>query len=43
MPRDFSVHAAMVVKMATGQSVEPEPEPPVKNPHAVALERLGGL
>jgi len=43
MPRDFNVHAAMVVKMATGQPVEPEPPEPEKNPHAVALGRLGGL
>ncbi len=44
MPRDFNQHAAMVVKLATGQPVEPEPEPPKeKNPNAVALGRLGGL
>lgn len=43
MPRDFNQHAAMVVKMATGQPVELEPEAPVKNPAAVALGRLGGL
>ena len=45
MPRDFNQHAAMVVKMATGQiEPEPEPEPPKeKNPNAVALGRLGGL
>lgn len=43
MPRDFNQHAAMVVKMATGQPVEPEPEAPAKNPHAVALGRMGGL
>jgi len=44
MPRDFNQHAAMVVKLATGQPVEPEPEPTKeKNPHAVALGRLGGL
>lgn len=45
---DFSVTAFRVVQEATGQ-VEPEPkqiEPELvegKNPHAVALGRLGGL
>jgi hypothetical protein len=42
MPRDTNQLAAMVVKLATGQRVEPEPEPPVKNPAAVELGRLGG-
>jgi len=43
---DFSVTAFRVVQEATGQS-EPEPEKSLstegKNPHAVALGRLGGL
>ena len=43
MPRDTNLLAGEVVKLATGQPVEPEPEAPVKNPAAVALGRLGGL
>ena len=45
---DFTVTAFRVVREATGQSEEPkhakEPEPPTegKNPHAVALGRMGG-
>lgn len=45
---DFAVTAFRVVQKATGQ-IEPEPkqtEPDLiegKNPHAVALGRLGGL
>ena len=45
---DFSVNAFRVFQEATGQ-IEPEPkqaEPELvdgKNPHAVALGRLGGL
>jgi len=42
MPRDTNLLAAEIVKLATGQPVEPEPEPPVKNPAAVALGKLGG-
>lgn len=39
-PRDFNQRALQIVKEATG---EEEPyEPPEKNPHAVALGRLGG-
>jgi len=39
-PRDFNQQALQIVKEATG---EEEPfEPPEKNPHAVALGRLGG-
>ena len=41
MPRDFNQHAAMVVKLATGQPVQPEPVQTDKS-HAVALGRLGG-
>lgn len=45
---DFSVTAFRIVQEATGQ-IEPEPEGAEteliegKNPHAVALGRLGGL
>lgn len=43
---DFAVTAFHVVQEATGQ-VEPEKKEPLstegKNPHAVALGRLGGL
>jgi len=35
--------AAQVVKLATGQPVEPEPVEREKEPHAVALGRKGGL
>lgn len=43
MPRDTNLLAGEIVKLATGQPVEPEPEPLAKNPAAVALGRLGGL
>ena len=44
MPKDTNQLAAEVVKLATGEPVEPEPDPDAgKNPHAVALGRLGGL
>jgi hypothetical protein len=43
MPHDTKQLAALVVKLATGQPVEPEPEKPAKDPAAVALERKGGL
>ncbi len=45
---DFAVNAFRVVQEATGQ-IEPKPKEPKpelaegKNPHAVALGRLGGL
>ena len=42
MPRDVNQLAAEVVKLATGQPVEPEPEERPKNPAAVELGRLGG-
>jgi hypothetical protein len=42
MPRDPNQLAKAVVDFATGQR-EPDPEPPAKNPAAVALGRLGGL
>jgi hypothetical protein len=43
MPRDTNQLAALVVKMTTGQSVEPEPEKSAKDPAAVSLERKAGL
>lgn len=39
-PRDFNQRALQIVREATGE--EPRQEPPEKNPHAVALGRLGG-
>ena len=41
-PRDISQRAKMIVGIATGE-VEDKPEDEGKNPHAVALGRLGGL
>ena len=43
MPRDTNQLAALVVKMATGQAVEPESEKPAKDAAAVELGRRGGL
>jgi len=44
---DFSITAFRVVQEATGQAEEEQKEEPIstdcKNPHAVALGRLGGL
>ena len=45
---DFAVNAFRVVQEATGQELEPESKEATeqddgKNPHAVALGRLGGL
>jgi hypothetical protein len=42
MPRDTNLLAGEIVKLATGQPVKPEQEPPAKNPAAVALGKLGG-
>jgi hypothetical protein len=39
-PTDFNQRALEIVKEATGE--EPKKEPPKKNPHAVALGKLGG-
>ena len=39
-PKDLNVLAASIVEQATS---EPEELPKEKNPHAVALGRLGGL
>jgi hypothetical protein len=41
-PADFNARAASVVADATGQQPD-EPSGREKNPHAVALGRLGGL
>ena len=41
-PRDISQRAKMIVGIATGE-VEDKPEDEGKNPHAVALGRMGGL
>ncbi len=43
MPRDTNQLAAEIVKLATGQPVEPEPQERAKDPNAVALGRKGGL
>lgn len=40
-PRDLNVRAKLIVDIATGQ-VEDENPDEGKNPHAVALGRLGG-
>ena len=40
-PRDISQRAKLIVDIAAGE-VEDKPEDEGKNPHAVALGRLGG-
>ncbi len=40
-PRDISQRAKLIVDIATGE-VEDKPDDEGKNPHAVALGRLGG-
>ena len=40
---DFAVNAFRVVQEATKEPEQPEPKAEGKNPHAVALGRLGGL
>lgn len=42
MPRDFNQRAKMTVELSTHQR-EADPEPPAKDPAAVALGRKGGL
>lgn len=43
-PRDTNALAKFIVDLATGEQVEtPEKSDESKNPHAVALGRLGGL
>lgn len=41
LPRDPNARAFQIVRLATGQT-KPESEPE-KNPHAVALGRMGGV
>ena len=41
-PRDINERAKMIVDIATGE-VEDKPDDEGKNPHAVALGRMGGL
>lgn len=40
-PRDLNRLASVIVQQATGEA--PEEPPSGKNPHAVALGRLGGM
>ena len=40
---DFNIRAFQVVQEATKEPEEPQPKAKGKNPHAVALGRLGGL
>ena len=40
---DFAVNAFRIVQEATKEPELPETKPEGKNPHAVALGRLGGL
>lgn len=42
-PRDPNQLGKLVVDLATGEAQEESPQESVKNPHAVALGRLGGL
>jgi hypothetical protein len=44
-PRDFNARAFQIMQEATGQAPKFTPGEPdlTKNPHAVALGRLGGL
>jgi hypothetical protein len=44
-PRDVNARAFQIVQEATGQAPKYEPGAPdvTKNPHAVALGRMGGL
>ena len=41
-PRDMNQLAYQIVLEAVGDAPREEPEQPEKNPHAVALGRLGG-
>lgn len=40
LPRDPNARAFEIVRLATGEAVLPEE--PAKNPHAVALGKMGG-
>jgi hypothetical protein len=41
LPRDPNARAFEIVRLATGEAVLPEEQ--AKNPHAVALGKLGGV
>lgn len=41
-PRDVNQLAKRIVELSTTDAPPPEPEAQVKNPHAVALGKLGG-
>jgi len=41
--KDVNVIAADIVKQTIDKSISKSPKPKEKNPHAVALGRLGGL
>jgi hypothetical protein len=41
-PRDLNLVAAKIVAEATSEELKPEGDESGKNPHAVALGRLGG-
>jgi hypothetical protein len=41
-PADVVGNAVLIMRIATGEAVENTPESRGKNPHAVALGRLGG-
>ena len=42
-PKDTNQLAKSIVDLATGETSEPTPKESDKNPHAVALGRMGGL
>lgn len=42
LPRDVSQLAKRIVELSTADEPEPVEEAPAKNPHAVALGKLGG-
>ncbi len=42
-PRDANQLGKLIVDLATGEAQEESPQDTGKNPHAVALGRLGGL
>ncbi len=41
-PRDVNQLAKLIVDLSTSDAPHPEPDAPAKNPHAVALGKLGG-
>ena len=42
-PRDINERAKLIVAVVTGDKELPEKQPSNKNPHAVALGKLGGI